>query len=967
MTETSPKFSITDYELYGYTNPFLSEIQASSVQQVEVRVDNQLNWLAQLLGWSGNEYWSGLVSNIDQKRQLLGGTFGVYNSYVFPAVRELRDWEDVIVIEADDRIQVGQSLVLGEFTYGIENIKKDGQNTTLSIGKLNDQFLLDYSLGSQLKISLEGARPSPFYRPTPGISADASFLVALVEDTNSIVLYPNFDNQFTLPYLFNTFYVGSTLYFDKPVQLIISGETSIDPSYDFDSKSWHLSIPSDLKLDGSGINVLLKLGDYHTPFLILPWSFSSDWNCKSVLDNFTGVWGNKGGFLPFNFVFDSLSLHGFDEEKSLYLAPFERKIPFNDALNFIYYQKAAINQIHPSPKQNQIWWNNRTGTFSVYGGGSFNCGPWIDIDYPNDWVTPIVPDLLFPNYNSFSDYASPIAVGAVVRILNAAGLSKNDEVIGLTGTIGGTCQVEMFKTAEDGYWQLQTVQYQDELNFSIDAPILPAKVIIKLGDSSYLRTSTSRYTVANLLVDLVDMGGPYPVNLSRWDNQPRSPWYISPPSQLKYIGNTRLFGDGPQDGELSWDYGNPNPATRGASIFYYNRWELVGSQWELQGDWIGINSQTPSTPPSTVNFGVIKIFCDGTLLEPAVPHQTENYQISYTTNNLDGTFDFSFSPMTFDGMVKLPVIEITDSLTHTFRHIVSDLVFSGLQIYMSPNVRDSSTSLRVWKTKSLYTVNSPSELDLYDNAFVADRNSGAGDDNWESYFLRLPPAYQRNGPEWQKINLVCQNFGLWGSPVSPEDMKCPPQQEEPRTYDDVFLYGGDPSGSVYLYSEPYLYSNVKYGLGLEDDYLNATILPGVDEDFDDFSGAKVVEYSPLHDRRVTTDPPLDKVFGDWEGEYYRAEECRSLSGHLVNDLKDSTIEKINAPLWDSSIYKIPTTSVIDEQTFKVDANHYKVGYAYFAADLSAAGETFFDPFNPASWKKCTQGTSLYLTPCPSCQ
>ena len=128
MTKISPNFNIGDYELYGYSNPFLSESQASSVQQVGTRVSNQLDWLAQLLGWSGDEYWFSLASNIDQKRQLLGGTFGVYNSSVFPAVKEIRNWEGSIVVESDNRIQIGQILTLGDYSYEIKGVQKNSQS-----------------------------------------------------------------------------------------------------------------------------------------------------------------------------------------------------------------------------------------------------------------------------------------------------------------------------------------------------------------------------------------------------------------------------------------------------------------------------------------------------------------------------------------------------------------------------------------------------------------------------------------------------------------------------------------------------------------------------------------------------------------------------------------------------------------------------------------------------------------------
>jgi len=46
----------------------------------------------------------------------------------------------------------------------------------------------------------------------------------------------------------------------------------------------------------------------------------------------------------------------------------------------------------------------------------------------------------------------------------------------------------------------------------------------------------------------------------------------------------------------------------------------------------------------------------------------------------------------------------------------------------------------------------------------------------------------------------------------------------------------------------------------------------------------------------------------------------------------------------------------------VDANNYKVGYAYFVADLSCAEDGFFDPDQEASWREpITRGQTLYLT------
>jgi hypothetical protein len=68
-------------------------------------------------------------------------------------------------------------------------------------------------------------------------------------------------------------------------------------------------------------------------------------------------------------------------------------------------------------------------------------------------------------------------------------------------------------------------------------------------------------------------------------------------------------------------------------------------------------------------------------------------------------------------------------------------------------------------------------------------------------------------------------------------------------------------------------------------------------------------------------------------------------------------------VWDASIYKFAPTCQNAKESYSVDANHYKVGYAYFIADASAAEDTFFDISKEASWRyPVTQPRTLYLVP-----
>ena len=101
MTTYTPTFNVEDYELRNYTSPYLTSKQNTEVTQVEERVQGKLDFLAQMLGWNGPNYWGNLPATADQKRQLLGGTFGVYNSYVIPEIFEIRNFDNKVLIKVE--------------------------------------------------------------------------------------------------------------------------------------------------------------------------------------------------------------------------------------------------------------------------------------------------------------------------------------------------------------------------------------------------------------------------------------------------------------------------------------------------------------------------------------------------------------------------------------------------------------------------------------------------------------------------------------------------------------------------------------------------------------------------------------------------------------------------------------------------------------------------------------------------
>ena len=82
-----PIFNPTQFELRNELPVVVSDEQQTQIQRTTERVNQQLDWVAQTLGWSGPNYWTSLPQTIAEKRALLGGTFGVYNSYTILRLR----------------------------------------------------------------------------------------------------------------------------------------------------------------------------------------------------------------------------------------------------------------------------------------------------------------------------------------------------------------------------------------------------------------------------------------------------------------------------------------------------------------------------------------------------------------------------------------------------------------------------------------------------------------------------------------------------------------------------------------------------------------------------------------------------------------------------------------------------------------------------------------------------------------
>ena len=961
MTQQTPTFDISEFELRSYTNPYLTPAQATKVSDTETRVNEQLDFLAQMLGWNGPNYWGNLASTVSQKRQLLGGTFGVYNSYIIPKIYEIRNWDNKIVVDRLQFLEPGRQtqvarILLGDNVYQLQSVDVEGDKYVISIGELTQEFFDLIAANEPLRADIPTYRPAPFRRADVGISGDASFVCG--NNNTALNLYPAYDTQRKFPVKFPILFAGSVYYFDQPIYLSLSTSLTpdIQPAYDSNLELWYFQIPADV-VNTTGITAYLawansnasQANNYSLEVTVQPWVDPSDWGSIRILDNFRGVWGNKGGDLPFNFLFDALGIHGFSERDSVYLPEIETSLNFNDIVNYIYYQKTTVSELAPGAAQTgDLWWNDVTGALAVWLPSESGCGSWVEIDYRQQPRQVPAPQVVYPDVPTFQANSGALSVGTVVRIDDITGLTIADNVLGLQGTLSTAGSLVLHRDSAAPYWTPDEFRYVNVTDFEQDAELLPYKVPVTVYDATGLAPSGSSYEVNNLSITIT---GDYEVLLMKYYTN--TTWEIYPDSILKYIAYSALFGS-PLQGEMWWDFANSDPNTRAAAIYY-------------QSAWVGLNTHPQSGAPApTLDLGTVLFYCDGVLVQDGVSCVTDDYVFTFQSNLATGKYDINYQARTFVGQAQLPTITISDSLTTTYRADITNLVFSGLAYYMSPNVYNAETPLRLWKAQALQVAETVDHLEEnnYINPLLADLNNGPGPENWEKYFIRLPLEYGRNETAWQKVALICQNFGYWGSSIEPEQMRCPPEDDVPAIYEELFLYDQPVPDYTYIYSEPYLYSNIAYFNSLESGrFQNSGIYPASDVQFDEFSEAELIEYEPLHNRRADVTSPVNKGYGDWLGEYVNINPCTPLTGFFSTDLLNGGIMPITAPVWDASIYKFAPTCENAKESYSVDANHYKVGYAYFVADASAAEDAFFDITKEASWRyPVTQPRGLYLVP-----
>jgi len=250
-------FDPKQYELRGALPEVFTSGQKELLNRTVSRVQGQLDWNAQLLGFNGPNYWGTRLATTDRSYQWKG----------FPETAFEK-----------------RSLQVGAF--GVYNKN------------------LEYS-----------QRPFPFNRSEINTSGDQTFSV--IEENGKTVVFPfGMTKDFSYeesPYV----YQKAVYIFD---QLVEVKEESGNQVYVIQDKSQGITQVELFSEDIQTLSIRLE-NSIAKPFIffVLPWQDISDWQDPLLNSLFIGLWGNKGNELPLHFSFDALNLHGFNEENSLLL------------------------------------------------------------------------------------------------------------------------------------------------------------------------------------------------------------------------------------------------------------------------------------------------------------------------------------------------------------------------------------------------------------------------------------------------------------------------------------------------------------------------------------------------------------------------------------------------------------------------------------------------------------------------
>ena len=987
-----PVFDIEQYELRGTLPEVYTEAQKKALNETLARVNGQVDWTAQLLGFSGPNYWgrsspksdgtynwTGLVETMHEKRQMQVGTYGVFNKNL-----KYAEWPAPL-----NRERIGAS---GDASFHL------------------------FEQDELTKISVLGQGEECDYMHEPAVFGGGSYV---------------FDADLEIQ--------GKEIDIDQylTVDKLIENERTWTRVL---VKSEAVGGTLEVRRQGSTANFC--------PLKVLHWHDISDWKSETTRDLYIGLWGNKGAAVSFDFSFDALDLHGFDERVGLVYANNKYSFTSAELLEKVGQKPTfwtdfsgeifsfrvgdcAVPFQAIAPYFNEPYAGNPWKPVYIEDGHKFmecdsNCDHTVigrqyltevddydNGDYENfcsptegftDCVEQIIPLKLLLNNGTLEDE------------LPTTGLKDEGEYDRTPWRTIERFEFEYIPKKDCAYFEVPCLEFvfNSELDNgemedtallatqqchvydagSFDAPVLDFECELDNGTTEvalpppFDRVDSWEYDrrlnnctycpqdpeePSENLINAINTGGPSAgVEEGEYDKFGEYDWNEGATEIGCVSDQWRGYDDGEYDEVVEPDCNLPAPLTYDGQLYS----SLYGPQ-----DWTdckidnlehGENVYGPDpdvyTGPELLDMGEIgdpiAFACsvvDGSDVNP--PEYDPQGDCGSDCCYIDQGEYGPFSPLLcnkVDGEPFDPVdgpnpISEVDPHSENCPEVMpcpadiyfvnlTEESFGNLTHKMLPDLRNSFAPLRMWKDRVLTNTNYVPNAELTDHNFlVADYNCGATPEDSYRHFVRLPLEYPRDGKEWNRAVSVCDNMSYFSTPSKLSGTLDPPRSLAPRLYSENFA---DATDYEVFYEEDFLVSSLSSDIdevapGFEDSGVF------LEEDGSlPFVHAVITDYEPL-DRRIPD------VKGEWKGSYYVVGVNEHRTGHVSQDLATYALIELDYeeyPTYDFSIIKKPNIQFPDESGAAAMKN-YVVSYAYFAADYSASDDPVFDPQKSQCWRE----------------
>ena len=920
-----PVFDIEQYELRNLVPEVYTPEQKDRLNATLARVNGQIDWTAQLLGFNGPNYWGladrkadgtynwkGLPETVNQKRRMQTGAFGVY-------------------------------------------------------GK--DQ---DYSLW-----------PAPFNRSKIAASADASF--HLFERDGRTFASPWGQGELT-DYMHDPcLFAGGYYIFDKEIE-VTGLEIDVDNFVEYHTFKEINGTFTRLRIldDAIGGSLLIKeKGSVATaaPFEMTHWMDISDWSASTIRRQFIGMWGNKGNQLSMDFAFDALDLHGNDESYSLLRSKDPVSVTPEQLLKRVGLNSSFWTGFTNNPYTFTTEGCGDWAAVPPYTNGPLRGHPWkpqyvedevvilnctenCDYDLTITQVLSEEDDYDNGEYNSFCSQTG-IGYTDCQEIIKPIEDFLDNGTLELDPPASGRVEEGIYDRNPWRYIDRFDIRYtpKTERGLLLSSPCLEWKFDPDLDNGEFDIDNTPWGTAEDGVYDEFDQGSSIdgatnsgiacePDVWSGYDDGVYGSPFIGDPCSSGYSGCEA------DNGVYSVVYGPPEFLSEcdwqcppiDNELYQDPEGAFLGPR-TVDGMEMGYEQYLP--PGCTYVEGGLYINwepeedCDCNVTCCEVDQGLIDSDRLSLTNKVDGqNYEFDYPVPEPSPLPPIPCAEYQPSLkicpAPDVRVNLSPLVES-IPYLSAPNLRNSLVPLRTWKDRPMVIKDEVDTSNLeYWNYLTADTNKGLDVEGDFRHFVRLPLNYHREGREWNKATAVCNNQSYFSSPSKVQEMDSDPAQPRPLLYSES--YNKKIDQSVVMYDEDYIFSSI--GSDTED------VQAGFEDAAMTLDSSNYIEYNLA----VTSSYDPFKVRtpyanGEWRGSYYSVGPVsKNLTGYLSSDLETYKLIRTDSPTYDESMIKRPNIDFVEEN-HQATAQNYVVSYAYFACDFSAANEPLFDPDKSQCWRK----------------